>query len=49
LDSKGIAQTCPDAITRHHFDPPHRVEPDRLAESLKALWSRAGLPTVTDT
>jgi pimeloyl-ACP methyl ester carboxylesterase len=27
---------------RHHFDPPHRIEPDRLANSLKALWRRAG-------
>jgi pimeloyl-ACP methyl ester carboxylesterase len=26
---------------RHHFDPPHRVEPDRLARSLKAVWERA--------
>jgi pimeloyl-ACP methyl ester carboxylesterase len=26
---------------RHHFDPPHRIEPDRLANSLKALWERA--------
>ena len=26
---------------RHHFDPPHRVEPERLADSLKALWGRA--------
>jgi pimeloyl-ACP methyl ester carboxylesterase len=26
---------------RHHFDPPHRIEPDRLANSLKALWRRA--------
>jgi len=26
---------------RHHFDPPHRVEPDRLADSLLALWGRA--------
>lgn len=26
---------------RHHFDPPHRVEPDRLARSLRALWGRA--------
>ena len=26
---------------RHHFDPPHRVEPERLAESLLALWQRA--------
>jgi pimeloyl-ACP methyl ester carboxylesterase len=28
---------------RHHFDPPHRVEPERLAGSLKALWHRAEL------
>ena len=26
---------------RHHFDPPHRIEPERLANSLKALWERA--------
>lgn len=26
---------------RHHFDPPHRVEPERLASSLLALWQRA--------
>lgn len=26
---------------RHHFDPPHRIEPQRLAESLLALWRRA--------
>jgi pimeloyl-ACP methyl ester carboxylesterase len=26
---------------RHHFDPPHRVEPDRLASSLRAVWRRA--------
>ena len=25
---------------RHHFDPPHRVEPQRLANSLLALWQR---------
>lgn len=24
---------------RHHFDPPHRVEPDRVAASLAALWA----------
>ena len=29
---------------RHHFDPPHRIEPDRLANSLRALWRRAELP-----
>jgi pimeloyl-ACP methyl ester carboxylesterase len=27
---------------RHHFDPPHRVEPGRLASSLRTLWNRAG-------
>jgi pimeloyl-ACP methyl ester carboxylesterase len=26
---------------RHHFDPPHRVEPARLAVSLRTLWTRA--------
>jgi pimeloyl-ACP methyl ester carboxylesterase len=26
---------------RHHFDPPHRIEPDRLARSLKRVWRRA--------
>jgi pimeloyl-ACP methyl ester carboxylesterase len=26
---------------RHHFDPPHRVEPERLASSLRGLWARA--------
>jgi pimeloyl-ACP methyl ester carboxylesterase len=26
---------------RHHFDPPHRIEPERLATSLRALWRRA--------
>jgi len=26
---------------RHHFDPPHRVEPERLADSLTTLWRRA--------
>ena len=25
---------------RHHFDPPHRAEPERLARSLLALWER---------
>jgi pimeloyl-ACP methyl ester carboxylesterase len=29
---------------RHHFDPPHRIEPERLAGSLKALWRRAERP-----
>ena len=26
---------------RHHFDPPHRIEPERLSRSLLALWDRA--------
>lgn len=26
---------------RHHFDPPHRIEPERVAERLRALWARA--------
>lgn len=26
---------------RHHFDPPHRAEPERMASSLRALWRRA--------
>lgn len=26
---------------RHHFDPPHRVEPARLAVALRELWTRA--------
>jgi hypothetical protein len=26
---------------RHHSDPPHRIEPERLADSLRALWRRA--------
>ena len=29
---------------RHHFDPPHRVEPDRLARSLQSVWQRAERP-----
>jgi pimeloyl-ACP methyl ester carboxylesterase len=27
---------------RHHFDPPHRVEAERLAASLLRIWDRAG-------
>ena len=26
---------------RHHFDPPHRIEPERVAAALLAHWSRA--------
>jgi len=29
---------------RHHFDPPHRIEPERLSESLLALWQGAESP-----
>lgn len=29
---------------RHHFDPPHRIEPERLAELLRAHWARAEGP-----
>jgi len=25
----------------HHFEPPHRIEPDRLAASLRTLWANA--------
>lgn len=25
---------------RHHFDPPHRVEPQNLAADLRAMWGR---------
>lgn len=33
---------------RHHFDPPHRVEPDRYARSLRKLWNRAsGMAKIT--
>ena len=31
-------ETFPD---RHHFDPPHRIEPEHLADSLLDLWRRA--------
>jgi len=24
---------------RHHFDPPHRAEPARVAASLERLWA----------
>jgi len=26
---------------RHHFDPPHRIEPARVATALRDLWRRA--------
>ena len=25
---------------RHHFEPPHRLEPERVARALQALWKR---------
>jgi pimeloyl-ACP methyl ester carboxylesterase len=28
---------------RHHFDPPHRIEPERTAAVLRRLWARADL------
>ena len=41
-----LAEVFPDFqlevfANRHHFDPPHRIEPDRVAASLLALWKRA--------
>jgi pimeloyl-ACP methyl ester carboxylesterase len=27
---------------RHHFDPPHRIEPERTARALRTHWARAG-------
>jgi pimeloyl-ACP methyl ester carboxylesterase len=41
-----LARTFPDFTLelfpdRHHFDPPHRIEPARLAASLRVLWARA--------
>ena len=40
-----LARTFPDFRLelfeeRHHFDPPHRAEPERLAACLHALWGR---------
>jgi len=32
----------------HHFEPPHRVEPERLASSLRSLWARAGTVSVAE-
>lgn len=31
--------TCEVFDERHHFDPAHRLEPERLARSLERLWS----------
>ncbi len=32
---------------RHHFDPPHRVEPDRVAALLRTFWERAESKTAS--
>jgi hypothetical protein len=32
---------------RHHFDPPHRIEPERLAGLLREHWSRAEASATT--
>jgi pimeloyl-ACP methyl ester carboxylesterase len=44
--ARRLARTFPDFTLetfaeRHHFDPPHRIEPQRLADSLLELWERA--------
>jgi pimeloyl-ACP methyl ester carboxylesterase len=44
--AKRLASIFPDFTLetfpeRHHFDPPHRIEPERLSTSLIALWERA--------
>jgi pimeloyl-ACP methyl ester carboxylesterase len=44
--AKRLAEVFPDFTLetfpqRHHFDPPHRIEPEKLAHSLLALWQRA--------
>jgi pimeloyl-ACP methyl ester carboxylesterase len=43
--AKRLGQVFPDFELevfeeRHHFDPPHRIEPERLASSLMGLWRR---------
>jgi pimeloyl-ACP methyl ester carboxylesterase len=48
--AKRLAGVFPDFMLevfedRHHFDPPHRVEPERYARSLRALWDRASTVT----
>jgi pimeloyl-ACP methyl ester carboxylesterase len=30
----------------HHFEPPHRMEPERLASSLRGLWARTETTSV---
>lgn len=43
--SERLAEVFPDYSVesfpdRHHFDPPHRIEPGRVAASLRSLWTR---------
>ncbi|MDI3195280.1 alpha/beta hydrolase [Pseudarthrobacter sp. AL07] len=33
---------------RHHFDPPHRIEPERLAELLRRHWTQAEVGAVVE-
>lgn len=33
---------------RHHFDPPHRIEPERLAEMLRRHWQQAEAAMVVE-
>ena len=44
-EAERLAKVFPDFTLevfeqRHHFDPPHRVEPERLAASLRTVWLR---------
>jgi pimeloyl-ACP methyl ester carboxylesterase len=46
LMAQRLASVLPDFTVevfpeRHHFDPPHRIEPSRVAASLRSLWARA--------
>jgi pimeloyl-ACP methyl ester carboxylesterase len=46
LMAERLARVFPDVTVetfpdRHHFDPPHRIEPARVAAALRALWTRA--------
>lgn len=50
--SKRLAAVFPDFTVevypeRHHFDPPHRIEPQRFAAALDRLWTRAENPRPT--
>jgi pimeloyl-ACP methyl ester carboxylesterase len=52
LMAKRLGRVFPDFSVevfpdRHHFDPPHRIEPARVAASLRSLWARAE-PAVDD-